>query len=151
MGEQEMIQEIIQESSKAPVEAPIQASPGMLDTIKEKLHVGDMVEKVKHSKDKLIEVGLYAGIGFIFGFLLKKYSTYVLVCVLVLIGLGVLQHLEVINVLVNWDKVNELFGIQAAQTVTADGVVSMLWESIKLNMWISISCAVGLFIGLRIG
>ena len=110
-----------------------------------------MMDKIKASKDKLFEIGLYAGAGFLSGFLLKKYSTYVAVFVLMLIGIGVLQHMEVINVAVNWDKANELFGIQAAQTVSADSVISNVWEWIKVNMAISVSFIVGLFIGLKVG
>ncbi len=152
MGEQEMMNEMMQDAMEAPPVMPsAQTSPGMLDSIKQSFNMQNIMDKIRHSKDKLFEAGLYAGIGFISGFLLKKYSTYVLVCVLVLIGLGVLQHLEVINVMINWDKVNEVFGIQAAQTVTADSIISIVWEWIKLNMIISISYLVGLFIGLKVG
>lgn len=124
---------------------------GMLDTVKEQFNMESMMDKIKASKDKLFEIGLYAGAGFLSGFLLKKYSTYVAVFVLMLIGIGVLQHMEVINVAVNWDKANELFGIQAAQTVSADSVISNVWEWIRVNMAISISFIVGLFIGLKVG
>ena len=86
-----------------------QANAGIVDTLKEKFDVHAVVNKVKDSKEKLLEAGLYAGIGFISGFLLKKYSTYVGVCILLLIGLGVLQQLEVISITVNWDKV---FGVK---------------------------------------
>ncbi len=73
------------------------------------------------------------------------------VCILLLIGLGVLHHLEVINVAVNWDKVYEVFGIQAAQNVTADNIVATIWEWVKVNLLISISYLVGFFIGLKVG
>ena len=151
MGDQEMINEMMPDAMGVPEMMPPEQAPGMLDRVKQSLNMQNIMDKVRHSKDKLFEAGLYAGIGFISGFLLKKYSTYVLVCVLVLIGLGVLQHLEVINVLINWDKVNELFGIQAAQTVTADSLIATAWEWVKLNMVISISYLVGLFIGLKVG
>lgn len=155
MGEQEMFNELVEEGIEVPAvpseASTAQGSGGMLDTIKEKLNINVLMEKARHSKDKFLEAGLYAGIGFISGFLLKKYSTYVLACALVLIGLGVLQHLEVINVMVNWDKVTELFGIQAAQTVTADSIIATVWEWVKLNMLISVSYLVGLFIGLKVG
>lgn len=150
MGEQEMMNEMMQDAMKAPPAPQAAPSQGMLDTVKHNLNLQGVMDNVKHSKDKLFEAGLYAGIGFISGFLLKKYSTYVFVCVLLLVGLGVLQHLHVIDLVVNWDKVNELFGIQAA-TVTADSIVSLVWEWMKVNMVISISYLVGLFIGLKVG
>ena len=150
MVEQEMI-EVMPDAMVTPAMPPTEGSSGMLDTLKEQLNVQSLMDKVRHSKDRFFEVGLYAGIGFVSGFLLKKYSTYVGVCVLMLIGLGVLHHLDVIHIAFNWDKVNELFGIQAAQTVTADSIIATVWEWIRLNLLISISYIVGLFIGLKIG
>ena len=149
MAEQEAMQGMMQQAP--PVAAPSKAGAGMLDTIKERFDFGAIMEKARLSKDKLFEAGLYAGIGFISGFLLKKYSAYVGVCILLLIGLGVLHHLEVINVAVNWDKVYEVFGIQAAQNVTADNIVATIWEWVKVNLLISISYLVGFFIGLKVG
>ncbi len=144
---------MIEQESIQAVDAmtPSNEGSGIIDTLKERFDVSSAVEKVKLSKDKFLEAGLYAGIGFISGFLLKKYSTYVGVCILALIGLGVLHQLEVINIAVNWDKVYELFGIQAAQNVTADTMVGMIWEWVKVNMVISISYIVGFFVGLKVG
>lgn len=150
MVEQEMV-EIMPGGMDAPAMPPTEAPAGMLDNLKEQLNVHAIMDKVRHSKDRLFEVGLYAGIGFVSGFLLKKYSTYAGVCVLVLIGLGVLHHIGVINIMVNWDKVNQFFGIQTAYNVTADSIVATTWEWIKLNMVISISYFVGLLIGLKVG
>lgn len=139
------------EQETVEVVTPAQNNSGLVDTLKERFDVNAMMQKAKLSKDKFLEAGLYAGIGFISGFLLKKYSAYVGVCILALIGLAVLQQLEVINVIVNWDKVNELFGIQAAQDVTADTVLGMTWEWVKVNMVISVSYVIGFFIGLKAG
>ena len=150
MSEQEMMNEVMQDALQAPPVPQAEPARGLLDNLKQNFNVQGVVDQVRHSKDKLFEAGLYAGIGFISGFLLKKYSTYVFVCVLLLVGLGVLQHLQVVDVLVNWDKVNELFGIQAA-TVSADNLISMIWEWMKVNLVISISYLVGLFIGLKVG
>jgi uncharacterized membrane protein (Fun14 family) len=71
--------------------------------------------------------------------------------VLALLGLWVLQQYGVVQIAVNWDKVYEVFGIQVAQDVTADTVIGMVWEWMKVNMVISISYLVGFFIGLRLG
>ncbi len=138
------------ESGQMPSTAPAKGG-GLLDTIQQNLNITNLMEKIKSSKDRLFEVALYGGIGLISGFLLKRYSTYVGICVLLLIGLGVLHHLGVINIMVNWDKANEVFGIQAAQNVSADNIIAMVWEWVKVNMLISISYVVGLFIGLKIG
>ncbi len=141
---------MVEQEAVEAVTSP-QVNSGIVDALKERFDVNTMMHKVKLSKDTIFEAGLYAGIGFISGFLLKKYSAYVGVCILLLIGLAVLQQLEVINVVVNWDKVYEQFGIQAAQNVTADTVLGMAWAWMKVNMVISISYVIGLFIGLKVG
>ena len=132
-------------------EAPSATQSGMLDTVKEKLNVNNIMERIKSSKDQLFEIGLYAGAGFLSGFLLKKYSSYVAVLVLLLVGLGVLQQMQVINVMINWDKAYDLFGIRAVQTVSADSIIHTLWSWVRANMAISVSYLVGLFIGLKVG
>ena len=150
MAEYETVENVVQRDITIPP-GSVEKSAGILDIIKENLAPGTLLEKIKTSKDRLFEATLYGGIGLISGFLLKKYSTYVGVCVLLLIGLGVLHHLEVVHVVINWDKVNELFGIQAAHDVTADNIISVIWEWVKINMLISISYIVGFFIGLKVG
>jgi uncharacterized membrane protein (Fun14 family) len=130
---------------------PIEQASGMVDKMKEQFSVDNLMNKVRSSKDQLFEIGLYAGVGFLSGFLLKKYSSYVAVFILMLVGLGVLQNLEVINIGIDWAKVNELFGIQAAQNVSADSLIHTVWEWVKVNLAISISYLIGLFIGLKVG
>ncbi len=126
-------------------------SLGVLDTLKERFDMQGMVQKAKLSKDKIYEAGLYGAIGLICGYLVKRYSAYVVMAVLALLGLWVLQQYGIVQIMVNWDKVYEYFGIQVAQDVTADTVIGMIWEWVKVNMVISISYLVGFFIGLRLG
>ena len=126
-------------------------SLGVLDTLKERIDMQGIVQKAKLSKDKIYEAGLYGAIGLICGYLVKRYSAYVVMAVLALLGLWVLQQYGIVQIMVNWDKVYEYFGIQVAQDVTADTVIGMIWEWVKVNMVISISYLVGFFIGLRLG
>lgn len=124
---------------------------GVLDTFKERIDVPGIIQKAKLSKDKIYEAVLYGGIGLISGYLVKRYSAYVVMAVIALIGLWVLQQYGVVHIAINWDKVYEVFGIQVAQDVSADTVLGMAWEWIKVNMVISISYLIGFFIGLRLG
>jgi uncharacterized membrane protein (Fun14 family) len=140
-----MEQEMIDVTTSPPT------SPGLLDTLKERFDMQGVIQKAKLSKDKIYEAGLYAGIGLVCGYLIKRYSAYVVMGVLALLGLWVLQQYGVVQIAVNWDKVYEVFGIQVAQDVTADTVIGMVWEWMKVNMVISISYLVGFFIGLRLG
>lgn len=130
--------------------APSATQQGMLDTVKEKLNMDNIMGKIKSSKDQLFEIGLYAGAGFLSGFLLKKYSSYVAVLVLLFVGLGVLQQMQVVNVVIDWNKAHEMFGINAVPA-SADSIIHTVWSWVKANMAISISYLVGLFIGLKVG
>ncbi len=126
-------------------------SDGILDTIKDNLAPDSLVEKIKGSKDKIFEIGLYGGIGLVSGFLLKKYSGFIGICILLLVGLGALHHFGVITIFVNWDKVNDVFGIQAVENVSADNIMVTIWAWVQANTLISISYTVGFLIGLSMG
>lgn len=122
----------------------------LIDKVKTSLRIDTLTSKLQLSTNKLIEMGVYLGIGFLSGFLLKKYSSYVFVFVLFLVGIVVLQHLGVLSVVINWTKVQELFGIQPA--VLSDATVfALYWEWIKMNFALVLSFSIGFLIGLRIG
>jgi uncharacterized membrane protein (Fun14 family) len=120
-------------------------------TLKERLQLSKLLDKIKSSQGTLIDIALYGGIGFLTGFFLKKYSTYVIGLVLFILVLLLLQHYEIINLSVAWDKIYELFGIQKSMASTNASMSSVMYEWIKANLVIAISYALGFFIGLRFG
>lgn len=124
----------------------VPAEVGWFNTLIKKLNI----DKLNISTNRLIEIGMYLGIGFLTGFLLRRCAGYVFVVVLSIVGLFILHQFEVITITVNPVKMQELFGIQ--QTVTLDTNVLMIyWEWIKLNMALVLSFSIGLLIGLRLG
>ncbi len=127
----------------------VPAQVGWFDTIKEKIQIKQLTEKLRVSKDVLVDILLYASIGFLAGFLLKKFSTYVVLFVLMVAALFVLQKFDLIAITINWTKVNEVLGIQP---VNAGGnVATMVWEWMKVNVVITVSFLVGFLLGLRVG
>ena len=126
------------------------ARQGLLDTIKERMQPEAMMEKLRESRSTLIDIGLYGGIGFLTGFLFKKYSVYVVVFVLFIASLMLLQQFGFMSIVVNWPKVHELMGIQPA-VVVGDNVLIMAWGWMKANVVISASFAVGFLVGLKLG
>jgi len=108
------------------------------------------LEKFDISTNRLIEIGIYLGIGFVTGFLLKRCFTYVFIALLTLVGLFVLHQFDIITITMNTAKLQELFSIK--QTVTVDtNLLVVYWEWIKLNIAIVLSFSIGLIIGLRVG
>lgn len=127
-----------------------QAKPGLIDTIKESIQPEAVMKKLRMSRNTLIDIGLYGGIGFLTGFLLKKYSTLAIVFALFIILFIVLQQFGFMSVLINWSKVYELMGIQPA-AVIGDNMLMMVWGWMKANWIISASFVIGFLVGLKIG
>jgi len=119
-----------------------------LTLLKEKWNV--LADKVNLSKDSTTNIALYAGVGFLTGFVCKKASSYVLVVLLVLLGIAVLHQYNVINITINWDEMSALLGIRPTD-MTGDGLAALMWEAIKANAVISASYAIGFIIGFRLG
>lgn len=126
---------------------PVQA--GWFEKIKASLNLDGLMEKIRDSKGKIFEIVVYLGAGFLLGFLLKKYAQYMIVLVVLVIGLIVLQQLNVITIAVDWVRLQDLFGIQP--TVTGSDTISFYFEWIKVNIWLVLSFAIGFFFGLRVG
>ena len=85
--------------------------PSIIESAKEYMHPEFIAQKLGVDKNLLIDIGLYGAIGFILGFLLKKYSEYFIACVIVVVGLVLLQQFDYISLSINSAKIDELLGI----------------------------------------
>jgi len=125
-------------------------SQGWLETFKEKLNLDGLTEQVKSSKDKIIEIGIYLGIGFLTGFLIRRFSKFIVFLLLFIASLVILDQLDIIKIAINWDKIQELFGIQVVQAADG-GLLSTYWAWFTANFLFVISFLIGLAIGLKVG
>ncbi len=132
--------------SSAPAAAQ---TASFLERMKHYLNPKNLMETISSSKDKIIEMGMYLGIGFLAGFLLKKYSKYVLILLLCVAALVILQQFEVLTVVFNTAKIQQVFGIKTS-TIDAD-LFSVYWHWIKLNFSIVLSFSIGFLLGLKVG
>ena len=98
----------------------------------------------------LVDIGIYGAIGFIVGFLLKKYSEYFIAMLLVIVGAVVLQQFDYISVSINMPKIHSMLGLQAA-SVPGDKYGLLLLEWVKANVAGSASLVVGFLIGMKVG
>ena len=126
-------------------EAPMQLS--WFDKIKQTLRIDELTKSLNISKQTIIDVALYAGIGFLIGFLLKKYSYVVAVAVVIVLGIIILQQFDFISLNINWNHVNDVLGLKG----TAMPIETNWWEWIKANAIALFSLFVGIALGLRIG
>jgi len=128
-----------------------QAAPqevSFLARMKHYLNPKQLVETLSLSKDKIMEMGLYLGVGFLSGFLLKKYSKYVLMVLLCMAGLVVLQQFEIVTIVFNTAKIQEVFGVKPS-SLEAD-LFSVYWNWIKINFSIVLSFSIGFLVGLKV-
>jgi len=145
MSEQELID--LQEMVDA-VESSQVAQSGWLDTLKDRSKYA--MERLHESRAIILDILLYGGLGFLSGFLLRKYANYVAFLVLIVVGIIVMQQYDILQVVINWTKFNDLFGFQHAPAINGDSFVAF-WAWCKANAVIVVSWIIGLLIGLKVG
>jgi len=110
-----------------------------------------VMEQLQESRSLILDIILYGGLGFLFGFLLRKYANYVAFLVLVVVGVVAMQQYNIVHVGINWTQLNDLLGFQHGPT-TVDGASFMaFWEWSKANAVIVASWIIGVLIGLKVG
>ena len=132
------------------VGSEIQEQEGVLQTAKEHMNFKDIANKLYESKDMIIEVGLYALIGFFTGYLIKRYSNVIALLILFIAALVALNQIELVSVTINWASIYEFFGVQPS-IIATDNVFGFIWEWMQANIIIVVSAVIGFLIGLRIG
>lgn len=125
------------------------SNTGLIETLKNAMHPEVIANKLGMDKNMLIDIGLYGAIGFITGFLLKKYSDYFIALVLLIVGLVVLQQFDYVSVSINMPKIHQMLGLQSVPMV-GDKYGAMLLEYVKANIAGTASLVVGFLIGLKV-
>lgn len=121
---------------------------GWFQSLKQKLNVDALVKKMNLSKSRMIEIGIYLSIGFIAGFLFKKYGKYLFVVLATIVGIFILQQFNIVDVAINWNKIQ---GIQPIAVPVGADVWSIYWAWIKLHFIVILSFSVGFFVGFKVG
>lgn len=125
------------------------ADKGWLETAKEKLDVEGTMSRFNLTKERVFEIALYLGIGFISGFLFKKYGKYLLIVVLTLVGLAILQQFGFVDFAIKWDRIQ---GLQQIPATTMDASIwTVYWDWIKTNIVVVISFVIGFLVGYKVG
>lgn len=126
------------------------ANSGLIETLKNAMQPETIANKLGMDKNMLVDIGLYGAIGFITGFLLKKYSEYFIAMAIFIVGIVVLQQFDYISVSINVPKVHTMLGLQAAPVV-GSGYGMLLLEWVKANVPGAASLVIGFLIGLKVG
>lgn len=123
---------------------------GFFDMLREKLHIDALIEKIKLSKDTIIDVGVYLGIGLLSGFIMKRYSTYFITAAIIFALLGVFHHFEFISFTINWQTIYSALGIDPIAE-SGESLIAVFWQWAKNNVLLAVSSLIGFLIGLKAG
>lgn len=108
-------------------------------------------QNIKDSRGFIFDLALFFCIGFLAGYLLKKYGQYFVVFLVFIALLVLLQQFNVVHVTINWYTVQHALGIKNVQITQGSALLTLYWEWVKSNVVIAISFAVGFLGGLRVG
>ena len=134
-------------SEVSSMSTPVQQT-SFVESFKNAIQPETIANKLGIDKNTLVDIGIYGAIGFIIGFLLKKYSEYFIAFALFVVGIIVLQQFGYVTVNFNTTKIHEMLGLQTAILVT-DGYGTLVLEWTKSNVPAAASFVVGFLVGLR--
>jgi hypothetical protein len=128
----------------------VPSSGGVIQSVKECVNFDAAIDHIRESKDVIIEVALYTGIGFLAGYLTKRYSSLLAMLVFFVGILTVLSKFEIVAVSINWNYVYQQLGIQSP-LLTSDSLVALGLEWVRINPLLISGTVIGFLVGLRIG
>lgn len=132
------------------VDSQVSTAPNLVNTVKNNFSVDGIINYIVQSKDLIFEMGLYGLIGFAVGYLLKRYSSFIVTLALVAVLLVVLNQFGLITIFLNWNKFYEYLGVPPA-LVSTDNLIAVISEWARTNIMVVASAAIGFLIGLRAG
>ncbi len=127
-----------------------QPQAGLLETIQRSVEPNTVANKFGVDKSLLMDIGVYGGIGFIVGFLLKKYSEYFISLAVLLVGIIVLQQFNYLSFSFNSVKIHEALGLHNIP-MSGDAYGNFFWEWVRSHPICASSFAGGFIIGLKVG
>jgi uncharacterized membrane protein (Fun14 family) len=113
---------------------------------KMKAQASAFAQKFNLTKSTIVDVIVYLGVGFLFGYLLKRFGLQVLIFI---ICLFVLQYLNIISVNIYWDKMQDMLGLQHTH-ITDGNIFNIFWDWVKLNLIVVLSFSIGFLIGIKV-
>ena len=132
------------------VDTQAQSTSNLVSTVKNNFSVDGIINYIVQSKDVILEIGLYGLLGFAVGYLLKRYSAFIVTLALVMVVFVVLNQFNLVTILLNWNKLYEYLGIQPA-LVSSDNLIAVSSEWARTNVIVVASAVIGFLIGLRAG
>jgi hypothetical protein len=121
---------------------------GWFDKLKNSLNLDALAQKLNLSQYRLLDIALFFGVGFLTGFLWKRYANYFMAAVIFATLLFIFNQLDLFSFNVNWTKLQECCGVQHPNP-DAD-ILVMLWQWTKMNVLIIASFVLGFCFGAKV-
>ena len=134
-------------SAQVPAAAQSQPSTSLFDSVK--LGAMNLWNSIKESKGLILDSLLFFGVGFLIGFFLRKYGQYVAACIVFMVCLVILAQFHIVDIGINWQKIQQVFGLQHLVVPDGQAVMPVYWNWLKINIIPAASFCVGFLVGLR--
>lgn len=115
-----------------------------VDSLKSALRL----DTIEWTPQLLMHLGFFTLGGFLGGFFLKKYSSYVFVLLLAGVGLVILSYTGVISVVVSTARLHELLGI--SPELLHANLALILWAWIKEHVLFALCTIIGFLVGFKV-
>jgi len=122
-----------------------------LDTAPTALKHTTFLDKLHISRALLFDVALFSGVGFLTGFLMRRFASFLIALVLFCIALLVLQEMGIVMMQINMNQLLQMIGIQTATPISQELLIPLLVEWIKSNIVVAIAAVIGFLLGLQAG
>lgn len=108
-------------------------------------------DKLNISRTLLFDIALFAGIGFLTGFLMRRFASFLVAFVLFCIALLIAQEMEIVMIQVNIKQLFQIIGIQTTTPISYELLIPLVMEWIRANVVVSIGAVIGFLLGLQAG
>lgn len=132
-------------------QAATQKASGFFQAVKSFLKPEILAAKFHQWKYSLLDWGIYAGIGFVLGVLVKKYLKYILLLVLFVVALVLLEQFDILQTNINWSKLQDLFNVQAVPGAFDAQTFNAYKHWVMANFALVLSSSIGFILGLKVG
>ena len=116
------------------------------DTLKG--HAQDAWAKVQESHSLLFTIAIYSGVGFVAGFLCKKYAHFLVLLIVLAVCVSVLQQMDYVSFSIQWERIYALLGVPSSAD---SSLINCFIDWVKNNITQMVSFVVGFLLGLRFG
>ncbi|HTM05843.1 MAG TPA: hypothetical protein VL201_01240 [Patescibacteria group bacterium] len=123
----------------------------ILETVKEKVNLQTFFEKVQDSRGIILDIAIFGCVGFLSGYLLKRYINAVITMIITGVILFMMQQFSLLTITIHWEILYELLGITQVINLVGDNLGLFIFEWAKANVFLVTSSLIGFLIGIKIG